>query len=68
MELNCTIASLFLFQSFMWGNNITSFAPNYAYHSKDSNSDCTTRPPHIDSFVTQENALFVHTFGYMCLS
>ena len=33
MELNYNIGSLFLFQLFMWGNNITSFALNYVYCS-----------------------------------
>ena len=50
MELNCTIVTLFLFQSFMWSNNIMSFALNYAY-SKDNNIDCATRPPRILSHI-----------------
>ena len=66
MELNCIIASLRMSISIvMCGNNMTSSAPNYTYHSKESKSDCTTRPPHVDSLVTQENVLFVHAFGYM---
>ena len=56
MELNCTIASSLLFQSFMWGNNIMSFALNYAYHSKDralgNNIDCTTRPSQVEHLIT----------------
>ena len=32
-EAELTIASLFLFQSFMWGNNNMSFVLNYVYFS-----------------------------------
>ena len=51
MELNGTIA--FLFQLLMWDNNSSSFVLNYVYYSLDSNTDCTTRPPCIQSLVTR---------------
>ena len=35
MELNCTIASVFLFQSFIRGKKRTNFALNYMYYSED---------------------------------
>ena len=62
MGLNCTIASLFLFQSIMWGNNITTFAFNYTYCIRDNNIDSTTSPPCIESLVTQgitDNAAYL---------
>ena len=53
MDLNYIIASLFLFQSFMWGNDRTSFVLNYMYYSRDDDNDCPPRTPHVQSFITQ---------------
>ena len=54
MELNCTIA--FLFQLLMWDNNSMSFALNYTHYSLDNNTDCATRPPRIQSLITDKVA------------
>ena len=47
MKLNYNRASLFLFQSFMWGNNITSLALNDVQYGIDNNIDSATRPPYV---------------------
>ena len=52
MEMNCAINSLFLFWSFMYGINSSSYALNYAYYGRVSNSDSAIRPQHIQSLIT----------------
>ena len=53
MQLNCTIASLFLFQSFMRCNNSMSFALKLCVpSSRDGNTDSATRPQHVQSLIT----------------
>ena len=54
MELNCTIASLFLYQWLVLGNNITSFALNYVYYSREDNVDCANRTPCVESLLTHD--------------
>ena len=53
-ELNCTIASLFLYQSLVWGNNITSFALNFVYYSRDNNIDWANRTPCVETLLTHD--------------
>ena len=54
MELNCTKASLFLYQWLVLGNNITSFALNYAYYSREDNVDCTNRTSCVESLLIHD--------------
>ena len=54
MELNCTIATLFLYQSIVLGNKITSFALNFVYYSRDNNIDCANRTPCVESLFTHD--------------
>ena len=52
MELNYTIASLSLFQLFMWG--ITDFVLNYPIiiMHRDNNEGSTPRTQHVESLIT----------------
>ena len=51
MKLSCTIA-LFLSQSCMWCNNSMNFALKLCIpSSRDDNTDCATRPQHVQSLV-----------------
>ena len=54
MELNCTITSLFLYQWLVLGNNITSFALNYAYYNREDNVDYANRTPCAESLLTHD--------------
>ena len=54
MKLNCTIASLFLYQWLVLGNNITSYVVNYAYYSREDNIDCAIRTPCKGSLLTHD--------------
>ena len=52
MQLSCSIASLFLSQSFMWCNNSTNFALKLCIPSSgDDNTDSATRSQCIQSLV-----------------
>ena len=54
MELNCTIVSLFLYQWLALGNNITSFALNYVYYSREDNVNHTNRTPSVERLLTHD--------------